>query len=585
MTQVSTRLSQTQAKALLDQFDQEVLGYQAQSRQSLAEWLSGSQESLGDWQDLASVKGRVVAVLKDMVVVDFNYKVEGYIPIDEFKTDDGYQFPRVGDELLVTVERWETDRGLPLLSHKRAQVSQAWDQVLQAYQSGQILDGLVTSKVKGGLIVDIGVPAFLPASQVDVKPVRSLDVFVGQKIPVRVIKINRRRSNVVVSRRIVLEENLEQQKRWIEQNLKEGARVKGIVKNITDFGAFVDVGGLSGLVHISDLSWGRIKHPSQVLQVGQEAEFVVLKYDPEKNRLNLGLKQLQPDPWESTAAVVAPGARLKGTVVALIEAGVFVELFEGVEGFVHVSELSWNKIKHPSEVVQVGDVLDVLVLSVDRVNRRINLSVKQLQESPWEILKQTLLPGTIIEGEVKAITDFGIFVQVQPGIDGLVRLSDISWKRVSNPQQMFQKGQKVRAVVLNVDAENQKISLGIKQLEPDPWLMIEQKYAVGTQHQGEVVKVFDFGAVVRLDPEVEGFLHVSEISLERVAKAQQKLKVGDKIRVEVIQVDRENRRISLSAKAVALREGQVNWEDFQKQAVSSRTTLGDVLSQSLKKED
>jgi small subunit ribosomal protein S1 len=367
--------------------------------------------------------------------------------------------------------------------------------------------------------------------------------------------------------------------------MKEGSLVIGSVKNITDYGAFIDLGGMDGLLHITDMSWGRVKHPSEILNVGDEIQVKVLKYDNEKERVSLGLKQLQTDPWESVKAAYPTGTKLRGKVVSLAEYGAFIELGEGIEGLIHVSEMSWTKrVKHPSQIVNVGDEVDVVVLEVDSENRRISLGMKQLQVNPWVEMKESYAPGTIIEGEVKSVTDFGIFVGIEDGIDGLVHISDFSWtKRVNHPSEMFTKGEKVRAVVLGVDIENERFSLGIKQLEGDPWTHIEKKYTIGTQHDVKVVKMADFGVFVELESDIEGLIHISELTTERINKPEEFCKVGDVIKAEVISIDKDARKIGLSSKLVKLREAKADVEDYVKKATStSKTSFGDLFGDQLK---
>ena len=441
------------------------------------------------------------------------------------------------------------------------------------------------AKVKGGLSVDIGVKAFLPGSQIDLRPVRNMDVYIGKKYKFKVIKFNKKRGNIVLSRRALLEEERESLKTQTLDTMKEGSIVQGIVKNITDYGAFIDLGGMDGLLHITDMSWGRVKHPSEVINVGDDIQVKVLKYDNEKERVSLGLKQLQADPWEAVKLSFPIGAKLQGKIVSVAEYGAFVELNEGVEGLIHVSEMSWTKrVKHANQLVNVGDEVNVVVLEVDTENRRISLGMKQLMSNPWVELKESYAPGTIIEGEVKSVTDFGVFLGIEEGIDGLVHISDFSWtKRVNHPSEVYAKGQKVRAVVLGVDIENERFSLGIKQLENDPWSNIESKYAIGTQHEVKVTKMADFGAFVELESDIEGLIHVSELTTDKVAKPEDFIKVGDMIKAEVITIDKEARKIGLSSKLVKLRESKADVEDYVKKATAtSKTSFGDMFADQLK---
>ncbi len=531
------------------------------------------------------VKGTVVEVQTDYVLVDINYKSEGLIPINEFRFVDGVREVKPGEEVEVYIDRVENENGMVVLSKDKADMMRAWNDISRAAENEELIEGTIIAKVKGGLSVDIGVKAFLPGSQIDLRPVRNMDVYIGKKYKFKVIKFNKKRGNIVLSRRALLEEERENLRTQTLDAMKEGSIVQGIVKNITDYGAFIDLGGMDGLLHITDMSWGRVKHPSEVINLGDEIKVVVLKYDAEKERVSLGLKQLQQDPWEAALAQFPVGTKLKGKIVSLADYGAFVELAEGVEGLIHVSEMSWTKrVKHPSQIVNVGDEVDVQVLDVDSTARRISLGMKQLMANPWVELKNSYLPGTIIEGEVRSITDFGVFVGVEDGIDGLVHISDFSWtKRVNHPSEMFTKGQKLRAVVLGVDIEQERFSLGIKQLEADPWANIDTKYGVGTQHDVKVVKAADFGVFVELEADIEGLIHISELSTDRINKVEEFCKPGDTIKAEIISIDRDARKIGLSAKLVKLREQKADVDDYVKKLTStSKTSLGDLFGDALK---
>lgn len=531
------------------------------------------------------VSGTVVEVQSDYVLVDINYKSEGLIPINEFRVVDGVREVKAGDHVEVLIDRIENENGMIVLSKDKADMMRAWADISKAAENEEVIEGTVVAKVKGGLHVDIGVKAFLPGSQIDLRPVRNMDVYIGKKYKFKVIKFNKKRGNIVLSRRALLEEERENLKTQTLDAMKEGSVVKGIVKNITDYGAFIDLGGMDGLLHITDMSWGRIKHPSEILNVGDEIDVKVLKYDQEKERVSLGLKQLQADPWESVIAQFPVGTKTKGKIVSLADYGAFVELAAGVEGLIHVSEMSWTKrVKHPSGLVEVGQEVDVQVLEIDTANRRISLGMKQLMANPWIELRDSYAPGTIIEGEVKSVTDFGIFVGVEDGIDGLVHISDFSWtKRVNHPSELFAKGQKVRAVVLGVDVENERFSLGIKQLEADPWGNIEAKYAIGTQHDVKVTKVADFGAFVELEADIEGLIHVSELTTDKINHPQDAVKPGDTVKAEVISIDKDARKIGLSSKLVKLRDSKADVEDYVRKATStSKSTLGDLFGDQLK---
>ena len=531
------------------------------------------------------VSGTVVEVQSDYVLVDINYKSEGLIPINEFRIVDGVRSVKPGDKVEVLIDRIENENGMIGLSKNKADMMKAWSDISKAAENEEVIEGVVIAKVKGGLSVDIGVTAFLPGSQIDLRPVRNMDQYIGKKYKFKVIKFNKKRGNIVLSRRALLEEERESLRSQTLDQIKEGSQVTGVVKNITDYGAFIDLGGMDGLLHITDMSWGRVKHPSELINVGDEIQVKVLKFDNEKERVSLGLKQLQADPWEAVKAKFPVGSKLKGKVVSLAEYGAFIEIAEGVEGLIHVSEMSWTKrVKHPSQILNVGDEVEVQVLEVDTENRRISLGMKQLQANPWVEIKESYQPGTIIEGEIKSITDFGVFVGVEEGIDGLIHVSDFSWtKRVNHPSEMFAKGQKIRAVVLGVDIENERFSLGVKQLEGDPWANIESKYGVGTQHDVKITKIADFGVFVELESDIEGLIHISELSTDRVNNPADVCKVGDSIRAEVISIDKDARKIGLSSKLVKLRDAKADVDDYVKKATStSKTSLGDLFGDQLK---
>ncbi|MBX3023252.1 MAG: 30S ribosomal protein S1 [Bdellovibrionales bacterium] len=533
------------------------------------------------------VKGTVVEVQEDYVLVDINYKSEGLIPISEFRVVDGARDIAVGSEVEVYIDRIENENGMVVLSKDKADMLRAWNDISRAAENEEVIEGTIIAKVKGGLSVDIGVKAFLPGSQIDLRPVRNIDAYIGKRYKFKVIKFNKKRGNIVLSRRALLEEERESLRTQTLDAMKEGSIVKGVVKNITDYGAFIDLGGMDGLLHITDMSWGRVKHPSEMLNVGDEIDVKVLKFDTEKERVSLGIKQLKADPWENVNAEFAVGKKVRAKVVSLTDYGAFVELAEGIEGLIHVSEMSWTKrVKHPSQVVKVGDEVDVQVLeiAVDQANRRISLGMKQLEPNPWLEMKEGYAPGTIIEGEVKSITDFGVFIGVEEGIDGMIHISDFSWtKRINHPSEMFKKGDKVRAVVLGVDVENERFSLGLKQLEADPWSNIEDKYKIGNQYDVKVVKMADFGVFVELESDIEGLIHISELSTKRVDKPEDVVKVGDVVRAEIISIDRDSRKIGLSAKLVKLREQKADVEDYVKKATATaKTSLGDLFGDTLK---
>ncbi len=531
------------------------------------------------------VNGTVVEVQSDYVLVDINYKSEGLIAINEFRIVDGVRQIKVGESVEVLIDRIENDNGMIVLSKEKADMARAWNDISKAAENEEVIEGLVVAKVKGGLSVDIGVKAFLPGSQIDLRPVRNMDIYLGKKYKFKVIKFNKKRGNIVLSRRAILETERDSMKAQAADTMKEGATVLGLVKNITDYGAFIDLGGLDGLLHITDMSWGRIKHPSEVINVGDEIKVKILKYDTEKERVSLGMKQLTEDPWLTVISQFPVGQKVNGKIVSVAEYGAFVELGDGVEGLIHVSEMSWTKrVKHANQVVQVDQKVDVQVLSIDSENRKISLGMKQLQTNPWLEMKDTYPPGTIIEGEVKSVTDFGVFIGIEDGIDGLVHISDFSWtKRVNHPSEMFAKGTKVRAVVLGVDTENERFSLGVKQLEGDPWSHIESKYGIGTQHEVKVTKTVDFGAFVELESDIEGLIHISELTTDKIATVEDFIKIGDKLKAEVITIDKDARKVGLSSKLVKLREQKGDVDEYVKKATATaKTSFGDMFADQLK---
>ncbi len=525
------------------------------------------------------VHGRVVRLTDDAVIVDIGHKSEGEIPKHEFFKGEGGITINVGDQVEVYLDRFEDNDGEMVLSRERAEMLRAWDRISEAYEKNEIVEGTIMSRVKGGLSVDIGVKAFLPGSQVDLRPVRNLDKLIGTKLAFKIIKFNKKRGNIVLSRRVLLEQDREKLRSSTLTNLREGAMLKGVVKNITDYGAFIDLGGIDGLLHITDMSWGRINHPSQLFEVGQEIEVKVLSYDESRQRVSLGYKQLQDDPWMKAAEKYVPQTRTKGRVVSLTDYGAFVELEQGVEGLIHISEMSWSKrIKHPSKVVQIGDEVEVVVLAVDLENRRISLGMKQIEPNPWELVKEKYQVGDVIRGKIRNITDFGIFVGIEDGIDGLIHISDISWtERIKHPGDLFKKGDEIEAKVLQIDTEAERFSLGIKQLGEDPWVKAAEQMPAGTKGTGKITKVADFGAFVEIMPGVEGMIHVSELADEQVAKPTDVVKEGDTVEFVVLATDTHERKFSLSRRAFLKNlEGEALKEYIG--TVEPKTSLADAFS-------
>jgi small subunit ribosomal protein S1 len=525
------------------------------------------------------VLGKVVSVGQDMVLVDVGYKSEGEVPLREFRGPNGEVDVQMGDEVFVLLERGETKNGLLHLSKEKADVLRAWDEISDACERNEILEGNVVGVVKGGLAVDIGVKAFLPGSQIDVRPVKNLDQFIGKTFKFKVIKFNKKRGNIVLSRRAVLELERDNMKSSTLKQIKVGAVVRGLVKNITDYGAFVDLGGVDGLLHITDLSWGRVKHPSEAVQVGQEINVRVLKYDTEKERVSLGLKQTLPDPWAEVGTKYTVGQRVNGKVVSVTDYGAFIEVEAGVEGLVHVSEMSWTqKVKDPRKMLNVDQEVEAVILDIDNDSRRMSLGLKQIEPNPWDTLEYKYPRGTKVKGVIKNITDFGIFVEIEEGIDGLVHVSDLSWdSKVSHPSQVYQKGAEVEAMVMSIDKENERISLSVKLLSGDPWAAAAAKFKAGSQVEGTVTKLANFGAFIEIEKGFEGMIHVSELSEERIMHPEQVVKVGDKIKCEITNIDERERKVSLSVKAMARREERENLDAYRAKQ-SAKPSLGNMLS-------
>jgi small subunit ribosomal protein S1 len=527
------------------------------------------------------VTGMAVQVTSETVVVDVGGKSEGVIPLSEFADEKGEINVKVGDEFDVLIERTENENGLISLSKEKADRQKVWN----ALEEGAVVDGRILSRIKGGLSVDIGVNAFLPGSQVDLRPVRNLDKLIGETFKFKIIKLNKRRGNIVLSRRVLLEDLRDSQRSDTLKTLAEGQVVDGVVKNLTDYGAFIDLGGIDGLLHITDMSWGRVSHPSDILAVGDKINVKVLKFDREKERVSLGLKQIAPDPWLDVEAKYPVGNKVNGKVVSLTDYGAFIELEEGIEGLIHVSEMSWTKrIKHPNKLLNVGDEVESVVLALDVPNRRISLGLKQIEPNPWDVIGEKFPMGTIIEGQVKNITDFGIFVGVDEGIDGLVHISDLSWiKRIKHPSELYKKGDLVRAVVLNIDRENERFSLGVKQLNADPWSEIPRRYAPGTIIRGKVTSVTDFGIFLEVEEGIEGLIHVSEISKEKIDTPKNFAKIGDELEAVVLSVETGDRKIALSIKHLADQKEKAEVDAFLGAQRNATSNLGALLQGAMDK--
>jgi small subunit ribosomal protein S1 len=526
------------------------------------------------------VHGRVVKIGPEVVTVDIGYKSEGHIPLGEFRARDGRIMVHEGDEIEVYFDAADAEQEGIVLSRAKAEQFRIWREIENAYTNKTPIEGAIVGKVKGGLKVDIGVAAFLPGSHVDLRPVRDLDRFVGKRGKFAVLKYNRARANVVVSRRAILELERDSLRDETLRLLEEGVILEGAVKNITDYGAFVDLGGIDGLLHITDMSWGRIGHPSEVLTVGEKIKVVVLKFDSERERVSLGLKQLVPDPWGTVIERYVVGSRVTGKVVSLADYGAFVELEKGVEGLLHVSEMSWTKrVTHPSKLLSVGETVEVMILEVDPDHRRIALGLKQISPNPWEVVRASHPVGSRITGKVKSITDFGVFVEVGEGIDGLAHISDLHWTRkVKHPSELFKKGDEVEALVLGVDVENERVSLGIKQAAADPWLTLSQQHPPGSRIHGKVTSVTDFGVFVEVEDGIEGLIHISQLSTERVEKPSALFQVGQEVEAEIIHVDPREHKMGLSIKALRRSEERAEMETYLKrEREEARFSLEDVM--------
>ncbi len=516
-------------------------------------------KSFRDFREGGIVKGHVLEIRPREVLVDIGYKSEGVIPASEFEDMEDLQ---VGDEVEVLLERLEDDHGMVKLSKEKAAHKQNWDKIVKVFQGDGLIKGKVKAVVKGGLTVNIGVEAFLPASQIDIVPPKDLQQFVGNTYDFKIVKVNDDRKNVVLSRRELIEQERAEKRQKFLDGVKIGSTVHGTVKNLTDFGAFIDLDGMDGLLHITDMTWGRLGHPSELLKVGQELEVQVLDINKEKERVSLGLKQTQKNPWDKIEERFPIGTTVKGKITNLVPYGAFVELEEGVEGLIHVSELSWTKrITRPSDVLNVGQEVEAIVLGVNKEEQKISLGVRQLETNPWDEIEHRYMIGKTVKGKVRNMTAYGAFVELEEGIDGMVHVSDLSWTRkINHPSEVLKKGDDVEAVVIDIDKQNQRISLGIKQLEDDPWKAIDQRYKIGDLVKGKVTKLASFGAFVQLADDIDGLVHISQLSEDRVDKVKDILKIGQDVEARVIKVDRAERRIGLSVKAANYSDEEIKRE-------------------------
>jgi len=541
------------------------------------------EESFKRFAEGEVVSGRIISIDKDHVLVDIGYKSEGQIRIQEFKNEEGEVTAKPGDIIEVMVEWWDDEEERVVLSKEKASNIKIWDAIKRSYDEDGTVKGLISNRVKGGFSVDIGVPAFLPGSQADLRPIRNLDELVGQTFEFKILKYNRKRSNIVLSRRAILEKERESKRATTLSSIHEGQVVEGIVKNITDYGVFIDLGGVDGLLHITDISWGRVKHPSELFAVGDTISVKVLSFDLEKERVSLGMKQLTVDPWSIATEKYPLGSRVKGVVVSLTDYGAFIELEEGIEGLIHVSEMSWTrKVRHPSKVVSVAEEVEAVVLDIKPESRRISLGMKQVVPNPWDVISEKYPVGTTIEGKIKNITDFGLFIGIDEGIDGLVHISDISWiKRIKHPSELYKKGDVIQAIVLDIEKESERFSLGIKQLQDDPWTTVAERYEVGKVITGTITNLTDFGIFVELEEGIEGLVHVSEISKEKIKTPVGKYNIGEVITAKVMNINSDERRIGLSIKRMEIEDEQSLFNDYVNNMGPATSSFGEILRENL----
>ena len=541
------------------------------------------EESFKRFAEGEVVTGRIISIDKDHVLVDIGYKSEGQIRLSEFKDEEGNISAEMGDSVEVMVEWWDDEEERVVLSKEKAANIKTWDAIKNSYDEDGTVEGVISNRVKGGFSVDIGVQAFLPGSQADLRPIRNLDELVGKTFEFKILKYNRKRSNIVLSRRAILEKEREEKRSTTLTAIHEGKVVEGIVKNITDYGVFIDLGGVDGLLHITDISWGRVKHPSELFAVGDTISVKILSFDLEKERVSLGMKQLSTDPWSVASEKYAVGSKVTGVVVSLTDYGSFVELEEGIEGLIHVSEMSWTrKIRHPSKVVSVGEEVEAVVLDIKPESRRISLGMKQVVPNPWDVIAEKYPVGTTIEGKIKNITDFGLFIGIDEGIDGLVHISDISWiKRIKHPSELFKKGDMVQAIVLDIEKESERFSLGIKQLQDDPWKTVAERYQVGKEITGTVTNLTDFGVFVELEEGIEGLVHVSEISKEKIKTPVGMYNIGEVITARVMNINSDERRIGLSIKRMEMEEDQNLLSEYVNNIGPATSSFGEILRENL----
>ena len=537
------------------------------------------ESSMKDLKEGEIVQGEVIQITSDNVVVDVGYKSEGRIPLSQFQNKEGTTTVKVGDSVQVFLEQWEDDDGEIVLSKDKADQLRVWEEINKVLEKDGVIEGKVSAVIKGGLYVDIGVEAFLPGSQVDLHPIRDLASLIGQTFKFKVLKFNKRRGNIVLSRRALLEKEREELRKETVVNLKEGQIVEGIIKNITDYGLFVDLGGIDGLLHITDISWGRVTNPSEMFKIGEQIKVKIISFDRENERVSLGYKQIKPDPWEEAEQKYPIGARVQGKIVNITNYGAFIELEEGIEGLIHISEMSWiKKVRHPSQLLSIGDLVEAMVLDLDVPRKRISLSLKQLEPNPWVIMEEKYPPGTVIEGKVKNITDFGIFFGFDEGIDSLVHISDISWtQKIKHPSELYKKGQEVQAVVLSIDKENERFSLGIKQLEKDPWDGIAERYQPKQKITGTITNLTSFGVFLELGEGIEGLIHISEMGDVKVDSC----KPGEELSAVITNIDKKGRKISLSIKELTELSEKEDVNGYMETQEVATSPLGEKLKERL----
>ncbi len=505
-------------------------------------------DSLGRFKASQIINGKVIAISNGLATIDVGFKSEGLVSLSEFP-GNGKDL-QVGDEVEVFLEKVEDNHGNVVLSKEKALKIKIWDDLVKTYEADEIIQGVVVAKAKGGLTVDIGLKAFLPGSQIDLRPIRNLEKLISEKFDMKIIKMNKKRGNIVLSRRILLEEQRKQLREGTLGKMSEGNLIEGIVKNITEYGVFIDLGGIDGLLHITDMSWGRVNHPSEMFSIGDKVTVMVLKYDKDKERVSLGLKQTSSDPWVDVDNKYPVNTQIKGKVVSITDYGVFVELEKGIEGLVHISEMSWSRhVKHPSKIVSIGDEVEAIVLTLDKDKKRISLGMKQIEPNPWEKIEDKYPIGSEVDGTVRNLTDFGAFVELEDGVDGLIHISDLSWKKIKHPSEVLKKKDKITSAVLSIDKENCRISLGVKQLQPDPWEDIAANYPIGTEVSGKIIKVTGFGAFAEFGDGLEGLIHVSQLSSQKITDPESAVKLDDEIKAKVIKVDTTSKKIALSIKA------------------------------------